>query len=140
MNSSTKKMMELATVISIPKFTTGDVPNGRLKGLYGKLEKVISNELERLPKMSTLNRIRVDALLEEFFKATGWQGREKHISTLASFCLEMLERSEFEYNPKITEVLVDIIDYFDRAGKAPAATFWAGGVAARKWAEIMEAA
>lgn len=138
MNPSNKKMMELCTVISIPQFTKCKVSNGRLKGLYDKLENVITKELEALPKMTTLNRIRVDALLEEFFKSTGWQGKPRHIATLASFCLEMLENSEFKYNQRITDVLNDIVDYFDRAGKAPAITYWAGGVAARKWSDIME--
>lgn len=140
MNPSNKKMMELCTVISIPQFTNGKVSNGRLKGLYNKLEKVITKELEILPKMSTLNRIRVDALLEEFFKATGWQGKPRHIATLASFCLEMLENSEFKYNPKIDDILNDIVDYFDRKKKVSGLSFVAGRIAAEKWNYIMEVA
>lgn len=133
MTPSNKKMLELCTIICIPEFTKAKVQNGRLKRRYQKLEEEIEKELKVLPKMSTLNRIRCDELLQRFFKETGWEGHGKHIATLASFCLGMLEDSEFEYNPKITDILNDIVDYFDRAGKAPGASFWSGSLAVDKW-------
>ena len=139
MTPQNRKMAELAMVISIPEFTKGEVKNGRLKNLYQKLTKTATMELERIPKASIVELVEIEDKVANFGKETGWEGKEKHIVTLASFCLGMLENSKSKFDSKIIEILNDIVDYFERAEKAPGPSFWAGSVAASKWNAIMEA-
>ena len=137
MTPQNKKMMELALTISIPDFTTCRERNGRIEGLYKKLISVTTKELERLPKASRLDVIRIDSLLDEFNKASKWEGKSRHACTLASFCLDIIEKSTSRHNPKIIEILNGIVDYYERKGKVPAPAFWSGSVAADKWNRII---
>jgi len=134
-----KKMMELALTISIPDFTNCRERNGRIEGLYKKLIAVVTKELELLPKASRLDVLRIDNLLNEFNKESKWEGKSRHACTLASFCLDIIEKSTSRHNPKITEILNEIVHYYDRKGKVPAPSFWSGIVAANKWNRIMGA-
>jgi len=138
MNKTNKKMTELAMIISIPEFTKDQVKPGRLKNLYNRLTKTATKELEAIPRATIRELDIIESLVGKFGKETGWEGKPKHIITLVSFCLDLIERSEFKYNPRITETLNDIVEYFERSGKAPAPSFWAGSVAANKWKSIME--
>lgn len=140
MNQSNKKLLELAMVASIREFTKETQSNGRLNNLYSRLSKIAFKEIEKIPRPSPLEIEKIGQLVDRFGKSTGWLGKEKHIATLASFCLGMIEDSEFNFNPRIVETLNDIIDYFERAGESPAPSFWAGGVAAEKWHNIISEA
>ena len=78
--------------------------------------------------------------LKQFEIESGWKGKGRHIATLASFGLDIIERSEFNFDPKIQETLINIVDHFDRAGNVPGPSFWSGGLAAEKWIKLMETA
>lgn len=131
-------MLELAMVISIPELTKGMVNNGRLKSLYNRLTKAATNELDKIPIATSIELYEIGSKIAKFGKETGWEGKERHIVTLASFCLGMLENSANKLDSKIIEILNDIVDYFDRAKKAPGPSFWAGSVAADRWKKIIE--
>ena len=40
-------------------------------------------------------------VLKQFEIESGWKGKGRHLMTLASFALELLEHSEFTFDPKI---------------------------------------
>jgi len=138
MRSINKKMTELAMIISIPEFTKDQVKPGRLKNLFNRLSQTATKELEMIPPATISELYDIENLVGDFGKSTGWEGKSKHIITLVSFCLDLIERSEFRHNPRITETLNDIVEYFERSGKSPAPAYWAGSIAAEKWQKIME--
>jgi hypothetical protein len=140
MNKLNRKMTELAMIISIPEFTKEDVKPGRLKNLFNRLSTTANRELEKIPRATIVELDNIEKLVGEFGKATGWEGKPKHIITLASFCLELIEMSEFKYSPKIISILNDIVEYFENAGRALPICYWAGSVAAGKWRNIMSEA
>ena len=139
MKKSLKKTTEIALIYAITDFT-GTPLEGRLKGMAKRLRKLTYKELEKLPHFNDIELAEAEKLLKQFEVVSGWKGKGRHIATLASFGLEILERSEFSFNPRIREALIDIVDHFDRAGKVPGPSFWSGAVAAEKWIKILDAA
>ncbi|NCC53852.1 MAG: hypothetical protein EOM20_21970 [Spartobacteria bacterium] len=132
-----KRMMELALVRAIPDLTIGELKPSRLKGLYERLQREVDQDLARLPRPSQSEIYRIADRVNEFGRATGWLGQQRHVSTLLSFCAEMIENSRFNHNPKILETINDIIAHLESGKDLPAATFWAGSLAAEKWRELM---
>ena len=139
MKKSLKKTTEIALIYAMTDFTETPMV-GRLSAMAKRLRKLSYKELERLPDFNDDELEQARELLKRFEKESGWKGKGRHIATLASFGLEILERSEFSFSPRIRETLIDIVDHFDRAGKVPGPSFWSGGLAAEKWIKIMEAA
>lgn len=99
---------------AIPDLAIGQVRPGRLKGLYGRLTEAVDGDLFRLPRPTVLELLRIDKSVQEFAKTTGWQNKQRHIMTLVSFCLAMIEHSEFQYSQRITKNLSEIVEYFER--------------------------
>ena len=135
MNGISKKATELSLVSAIEKLVVKK-KNGRLNGLLEKLAKEANNELDRI---YGLNRVEIDEIgknIYEFAVSTGWLGKQRHLCTIVSFCLAMLDQSEFKYNQRITGILNEIYDYFDRVGKAPYQCNWAGSLAMEKWLKV----
>lgn len=91
-----------------------------------------------MPRASRLDTLRIDDVLSSFNQVAKWEGKDRHICTLASFCADVIENSKSRHNPEILKTLNKIIDYYDRKGKLPAPSPWSGLVAAQKWAKIME--
>ena len=73
--------------------------------------------------------------MDEFGRRTGWLGREKHVLTLLSFLLDMVEHSKFEYNGDIVKYLNLIFEYFERVSKKNIC-YVAGSIAGEKWRKI----
>lgn len=132
-----KHTAELALIRAIPDMILGDCKQGRLRGLNHKIIKQVDSILRTLPRTGYLDMLNISEKIFEFAKETGWEKKEKHVVTFASFALEMIERSPFEYPDKITEYLNDLVDYFERAGRVNTAPMWAGGVAYEKWEQII---
>ena len=133
-----QKILELSLIYAFSEYECKKT-NGRIKGLYQRLIKTVYNELQILPAITDAEISAMAEKLNAFETQTGWNGENRHSATTASFCLEMIENSEFKYSSRITKTLIDIIDYFDRAGKVPGPSFWSGSVAAEKWIKIMAA-
>jgi len=138
MNKLNGKTLELSLVYALAK-TGEDQMKGRVNGLCGRLIKAVFVDLERLPKPTNLQCMEMGGFLDSFQEITKWDGENRHLATTASFCLDMLENSEFFFNPKIVTTLNKIVDHFDRAGKIPGPCFWAGSSASKKWAKIVAA-
>ncbi len=131
-----RRYVELAYIRAVPDMLHGTLKNGRLKNLYRKLQIACDNEFRRLPELNNVELEQVKGLLLQFSAATGWERKPRHISTLLSFCADMLERSQYDHSPKILKTLTDIIDYYARKEDFRPICCWAGSVAADKWEGI----
>lgn len=155
MTKTDRKTLELALIIALTQYGIRDWKETVKKGelfkiksdkdrVLGALENIVKTsvkELEKLPPLTDDELKPMAVALKSFEDQTGWnKGKDKHLATIASFCLGMLENSDFEYDQKITNNLNKIVDHFDRAKKVPGPSFWAGSVAAEKWRRILEAA
>jgi hypothetical protein len=92
-----------------------------------RLRKLTYKEIKKLPHFDNDELAQAEKVLKQFEIESGWKGKGRHIATLASFGLDIIERSEFNFDPKIQETLINIVDHFDRAGKVPGPSFWSGG-------------
>jgi hypothetical protein len=132
-----RTVAELGLIRSIPDNTKSPEKNGRLKGLYKKLQKAVDQKLQTLPRPTFAEVNRIEGIYLAFGKATGWEKKTRHIGTLASFCLgDGVLVSNKDYSPKINSILMDIVDYFDRANKINGLTYAAGCDASEKWAGL----
>lgn len=127
------RFAELSYVRSIPDLLHGELRQGRLKNLYDRLVKTVDQEFIKLPMLSEKDVIVIRDIIVEFGKFTGWTGRKKHIATLLSFTMAMLEESEHPHNPEIINILTSIADYYERKSRFKFICCDAGAIAARKW-------
>jgi hypothetical protein len=128
------RITELGLIRAIPEMLAdGQVKNGRLRGLFRKLQKAVDGEFAVLPLVTDADMLVIKGLLDNFGAVTGWVRSDKHISTLLSFCLEMLERRRFNHNPRITQILGDIADYHMRKQDFKTVCCKAGVIAADKF-------
>jgi len=78
--------------------------------------------------------------IDRFQRLLGWDNRERHMLSLVSFSLALIDESNFDYQkyaPKIIEYLNDIYDYFDRGNKAHLLCCVSGAVAMDKWKTVI---
>jgi len=127
-----KRQAELSLCVSIYHIVKGKAKNGRLKNLCKRLMKEAVRELSKMPELTKEDIKTMQKAIEKYQSLTGWGRIEKHILTYISGIADMLEGGEFQ---RIQEVLVDILDYFERDDNAPVACFWSGGLSAEKWNE-----
>lgn len=113
-----KKLAELGIIRALPTIKAEDiVKQGRLLGRIHNLEKACTIEMRKVKggeKLYLQHKDTILKLLTIFGEMTGWMNKGVHLLIGASFCLKIIENSEFEYTPKIAENLNDIIDYFGR--------------------------
>ncbi len=133
-----KHYAELTLIWSTPILLKGKLKPGRLKSLFEKLQAETARDLHRIVGVTSAMQVETANTLEKFMYATGWYNKSKHIMTFLSFLLAMIENSESEFNPKITDTLNKIVEYFEAAGEARVSCCWAGDVAARKWSALYE--
>ena len=132
-----KHYAELALLYGFPDFIRGDLPRGRFKNLCSRLQKECGQDLCRLI-ISETDKNKALALLRTFMKQAGWYKKSRHVTTYLSFCLSMIENSQFHYKLKITETLNALIDHLEHGGFLHDPYCWAGDLAARKWRALFE--
>ena len=123
---------ELALVRALPDLSPLHKP-GRLKGLYKKLQKAADKELHILPQITPPEMDIISDMIDRFSTSSGWTDKKRHIMTYVSFLLGI---TDGRY-PRITAILNDISDYFERIGKTRQANYWAGDIAMKKWETII---
>ena len=133
-----KHYAELTLIWSTPILLKGKLKPGRLRGLFQKLQYETAKDLHRIVGVTSSMQFETANLLEKFMYSTGWYNKSKHIMTFLSFLLSMIENSESKFNPKITETLNNIVEYFEAGGEARVQCFWAGDLAAQKWRALFD--
>ena len=131
------KIVELALIRGIPDMIIGTINEGRLKKLYKKLIKEIDIQLKTLTKPTGMDIYIIGNKLEKFGIDTGWNGKKKHVVTIISFCLDMIERSDSVFTKKTVFILNDLFDYFERINEFKYPSLWGGRCAAEKWVKII---
>ena len=81
----------------------------RTKSLFSRLQKAVDMDLRKIKNPDKKDIDRCGIIIEKFGEKTGWLHKQKHTGTLVSFCLGVVERSDFNFNSKITGTLNDII-------------------------------
>lgn len=89
--------------------------------------------------MSYQEREAVAEKVRNFGIVTGWLGKDVKEATVISFCLDMLEKSQFKWPEKTWQALNDLLEFYERNGKAKAPNFWAGALASERFVMAMEA-
>lgn len=136
-NQNSLQIIELAFVKMLPMGTELGRNQGRLKSLFQRLERQAEREMSRTIPVSTMELEKIKELAFGLQIATGWTGKSKHPATAISFVLDVIDSKNFG---SITEILFEIIDYYERAKKLPPPCNWAGHLAAEKWRTLLEEA
>lgn len=135
-NEDLKHVTELALIRSIPDLMTSKLKNGRLKNLMLRLQAAVDIDLGKLcGKIGPTDIKKIEFILENF-KSVAKFGKQKHVGTLVSFCLSLIEKSDREFNEKIVETLNLICDYYERVGDLHVASMWSGDLASERWESI----
>lgn len=128
-----KRQACLALCIALKDSIPKSLKNTRIGGLTKRIAKIANKELDYTGMSIDIPRARkVVAKLGEFEKSAGWgHGKEKHIGTYINTLLEILERTNHQ---KIKDLLVEIVDFYERDGrKIPGACYWAAELNGSKW-------
>lgn len=136
MQNRLKHMAELYLIYAVPVVTNAK-EHSRLSGLQKRLQKRVLKTLDTLPNHSEEDADLIINVIKQWGKETGWLDNSKHIGTLASFCVTMMEQSTFNYDPKLYEILTDIIDHLVQGKAFYPASITAGQIAADKWYALL---
>lgn len=131
-----KYVTELGLIRSIPDLITDELKPGRLKNLMYKLQAAVDLDLGKIANALTRSEWdRIESILNEF-KMVARFGKQKHVGTIVSFCLSIIEKSNHKFNDKIIETLNHICDYYERVGDLHVASMWSGDLACEKWESL----
>lgn len=115
-----RHLAELAFIRSIAdkELDEKKIKTGRLKGLFLKLQKIVDQEfiiLDLWP--SPIDTKSIEIKIDKLRDIIGLREDEFSVVAMSSFCLGFIEHTANNINPLIVEVLVDIVDYFERSGR-----------------------
>jgi hypothetical protein len=135
-NNKLAYVCELSFIRSLYDLVLDDLKPGRLQHRFEQLQieadkalnGIYVNQLFELPKIKDC--------LDLFAEKTGWNKKKRSTGTILSFLLRMIEESDFNYDRKLTDILNEIIDYFERVKPFSVACYWAGDVANDKWIHV----
>lgn len=130
-----RKLAELSLIYGVPIVTQAK-ENSRLAGLQRKLQKLVMPDLMTIPNIGEKEAAYVDEHVEDWLKKIGWWAEPKHVSSLISFCLDMVENSPFKYNPRIEKTLQKIAEHLEIGKELDYQSIQAGTEIADKWQEI----
>lgn len=135
-NSNLSFVTEIAMLRSLPDLLCGNLNSGRLKGKLKALQKEVDKSLVGCKINQKKDLPVIKSCLDRFANETGWNGSQKSIGTILSFYLCMIEESEHSYSEKITDILNDLFEFFERKKPFSPACCWSGAVATQKWINI----
>jgi len=127
---------ELALIKAIYFFVRHKLKPGRLANRVDRLNKAVDKILDNKIKLNDYQVKISKSRIDRFQRLLGWDNRERHMLSLVSFSLALIEESDFNYQkyaPKIIQCLNDIYDYFDRGNNAHLLCCVSGEVAMDKW-------
>lgn len=137
MTPSTRHTAELALIYSIP-YLSGNMKPCRTKGLFDALQKWAAHDLGNIPKLTNPELDRILARILTWGKETGWLNNKKHNATTLSFCADIIEKSEFDFHPRIIETINDLIAHFENGNDLKIQNCWTGSLAAEKWEKLFK--
>ncbi|MCF8026139.1 MAG: hypothetical protein K9K82_11725 [Desulfobacteraceae bacterium] len=102
---------------------------GREMAKYKQLLKWVDKEIRAMRLPAGYNQTpEVRRAAAEIGERTGWERKGKSVGTFLSFLLAVAEEADF--HPRITEILNELVEYYEAGGQFPAPCYWAGGLAA----------
>jgi len=133
-----ERAVELGLCRAIADMASNQKPEGRVKGMLERIQKLVDKELVGIPIITKSEKLHVLNKYDAFAKKAGWTGKNKYkdITTYLSFVLALLEDSKHQHSSKLTETIVKLFDHFERAGKARQPNMWSGALAAEKWNSV----
>jgi len=132
-NDNMNKTSELALVECLPVNVLPHTRQGRLQNKLKALQLAVHREFDKMPLITKEEKEIASDKITAFGLKTGWDKTEKHPVTLISFLLEMIENSKYKYSYKITKLLVEIFEYYERGKEARTACLVAGKGGHQKW-------
>jgi hypothetical protein len=133
---------ELGIMRSIPDFLEHDLKPGRLKRLFLEIGMIVDGELRKIYHTNTTffedNKEELAEVLEQFGKITVWgeDKNEVHVSSVIAFCLAILEHTKSKYTPKLIELFVDVLDYYERVQDLDHKDLWEGEQFEKSWSSL----
>ena len=108
MTKTEKIMAEMSIVLLLPESLIPKIKPGRLKIQMQKLSVLINSELSKMPKMTEEVETLLGKKITVWGKKTRWYGNEKHIASVVSFMLKIIENSGHEYDNEIFVTLNNV--------------------------------
>ena len=123
---------ELSLIYAVPILSQAH-EKSRLSGLQRTLQRIAAKELGKLPHLTDEDCKSIIKHITEWGNQTGWLNNKKAIGTLLSFIAELIEKSQFKYNPKILETVNELISHLESGNDFRIQSCWAGSLAAERW-------
>jgi hypothetical protein len=140
MDTQQTKLTEVSMLMAVAVLYVGQTKPGRVRNRLGMLVNSILPIYRKSEEgLSYQDREAVAEKVKNFGIVTGWLDRDIKPATVISFCLDMLEKSEFQWPDKTWDALNDLLEYYERNGKAKAPNFWAGALASERFKGAVEA-
>lgn len=130
-----RQLAELSLIYAVPVFTKA-TENSRLSGLQRTLQNAVLPDLAMLEKMTQAECRVIDIRLNKWLQDIGWWHEKMHISALISFCLDMIERSPIQYNPKILHTLTLIAEHLENGNELPYPSMEEAARIATTWKQV----
>lgn len=138
-----KHFAELGFLMSLISHMKVPPQNGRFRG---KLESIHGLALRYFVGIPYAKQMYENPIIQRAIQQhidficsrTNWENKEKHIVTILTFCLEFVETSTFPYEEKMTKLLNDTVDYFDRVKEIDNKVYEEGLIGDNQWNSLIK--
>ena len=135
----TQKQLTEIAVFAITKNFPDQIanaePEGRLKGMYRKLDQEVIRLLGECPSLNEKDEAKLNDLLTTWAKLTRWCEKGKTQPTVVCFLIGIIS-DNLKHCGKLLIILQSIWNHFERAKKIPIPSEWAGMLAAERFNNI----
>ena len=126
-----EKITELLLIRALPDKLLPKIKNSRLKELYTNLDREINKELSKQVEPSEQELKKIFRRINYFCLDTNWL-ESKHHETFISFSADLIKNSPYDHNPKIIQILDELIEYFENLGQLKPYN-WQNSIVVEKW-------
>lgn len=131
-----RRFCELATLKSLGDLIKNYEEKSKFGGALKKMDRQAGLMLSQLPKASKRDLRKAAGYLNEWGRVTGWAGKKKSPALIFCFCLRLLDESKHVSNPRMNEVMTDLLNHIDDKGFLVQQHYWAGDLAYTKWLKV----
>jgi len=133
-----RKVAVLSMVQDMVRHVAERSGQGRLRGRCEDLDRIAEGIRRPLQaRLFAVDIVRIGVLKDRWAGQAGWRNKPKHVCTIVSFLLALVV-DMFPGNTDLQASLQDVWDYYERAGRCPAPSGWAGTLAYLKFERVME--